>query len=222
MKMLQAIGIDARLTPGTSIVNAIIDSLFPLPTLKDANQTAEALFISHTNERTSGSSTGIAENRQLSSQDARYAIAQPQFHESYGPSPRARTSLPKKSLSCRMTSVTQAFRDTSQKFTDAYDSSVSLYRFKMMFKDSLDQYSIPQSNRIQLLVNALGGMALDFYLDKTRGHPNIKTLNDAFAALDAHARFNSPHTQAQAQAYLDKISIQSIRTAEQCSTAKAF
>ena len=212
--VLTALGVVVNQAAGTSIVIAVIDALYPLAQFKDVNEEAKRLYAKHVEGRSSGSSASALivhdSNTRLSRQDAR-------SDNNHGIN-NGRTQTD--SLSRRISPVSYSFRDDSQKFTGSYESPISLHRFKQLFLDTLEQHNIPASHRIQLLPNALKGIALTHYLDKIRGNPEIRTLAQAFSSFEAV--FDSAHTRAHAQAFLNATTLESIRDAEQCSTAKAL
>ena len=215
LKILNAVGISTTQSPGSSIVKTTIDALFPSDTFAEANTEAKALYNKHVSGRSAGNPvSNVDAMARLSSQDARSETTR---IPTGGPTWNSGGvySLPR-----RIVSVSNMFRDESLKFSGSYESRVSLHRFKMLFTDALKQFDIPASSRVQLLPSALTGMALDYYLDKIRNNANIRNLEQAFASLDD--RFDSPHTRAQAQAYLESMTLQSIMDSEQCSTAKAL
>lgn len=95
---------------------------------------------------------------------------------------------------------------------------MSLYRFKKLFSSTVEQYHIPAASTIALMLSALEGTALDFYFDRIKGR--VQSLREAYNLLEE--RFDSPHTRAQAQSYLEFTTISSIREAESCSTPRAL
>ncbi len=79
-----------------------------------------------------------------------------------------------------------------------------------------DKYLAPERSRVSILTDALEGQALDFYLDNIAGQ--VTSLHVAFQMLQS--RFDSAHSRVQAQSYLESLSLESIRTSEQLSTAQ--
>ena len=87
-----------------------------------------------------------------------------------------------------------------------------------MVRATCDKYKVPENARVSVLTDALEGQALDYYLDTIAGQ--VDTLRRAFELLEQ--RFDSAHSRAQAQSYLDCLSLASIRESEQCSTTQAL
>ena len=81
-----------------------------------------------------------------------------------------------------------------------------------------DKYKVPENSRVSVLTDALEGQSLDYYLDSIADQ--VDTLRRAFELLEK--RFDSAHSRAQAQSYLDCQLFASIREFEQRSTAQAL
>lgn len=210
LKVLTLLGLDHELTPGVSIVETTIDTLFDQDNFTDVNIRAKELYKSHINGRSSGSTRADTSRVSYNQQDVRSS-----GNIQEGAGSRDMTS---DSISKKLSSASYTFKDSSHRFSGDYDCQMSLYRFKQMVYATCDKYNIPERSRASILTDALEGQALDFYLDNIAGQ--AVTLSSAFESLEQ--RFDSPHSRAQAQSYLESLTLTSIRDAEQCTTAKAL
>ena len=95
---------------------------------------------------------------------------------------------------------------------------MSLYRLRQLILTSCDKYNVSEENRVSILTDGLEGQALHFFLDNIAGQTD--SLRTAFERLAD--RFDSPHSRAQAQSYLESTTIASIREEKRCSTAQAL
>lgn len=210
LNVLDALGVPVALTEGESVVLTTIDILFNGESLKEANAIAKSLYEAHISGMASGSIAPAPLNPVSHS---------PQDFRSNSPrSSSGQYQNSNDSPSRKLSSASHTFRNSTHSFSGSYDSPMSLYRFKQLFSTTIEQYQIPQHSALTLMLTALEGVALDYYFDKIKGHAN--NLNEAYKLLDA--RFDSPHTRAQAQSFLESTTLASIRETESCTTARAL
>ena len=207
--VLTAHGIEVARKNGESIVMDVINTLYNTPELAAAKSKELELLEIHI--KGMATTSIIAGNQSapgtgLSRQDARATL------------PHNNGDITTESMSRKLNSASSVFRDSSKRFSGSYESKLSLYRFKQLLKATCEQYCIPPNHCIGLLTNALEGVALDFHLENIHG--KVSTLKEAFELLDS--RFDSPHSRAQAQSYLESMTMESIRQSERCSTARAL
>ena len=122
------------------------------------------------------------------------------------------------SVSKKISSAAYMFRDSERCFSGTFDSSASFHRFKKLYNNACAQYFLPDHTRINLLAQALSGIALDFYLENIQD--KTTDIIEAFQILEK--RFDSQHARAQAQSYLESQTIASIREEKNCSTTSAM
>ncbi len=206
--ILTTFGVAKRHNVGTSIVEVVFDSLFEPESHRDVNETCHSLFRSYVNN-----CAGAAPPITLGNPGPRSPV-ESQTEQN------AQSNTFQDSLSRRLGSVSSVFRDNSCKFSGSFSCTegLSLHRFMQLYESVTSQYEIPNQQRVRHLTHALRGPALDFFMDKVQD--TATTLDEAFLLFKQ--KFDSQYSRAQAQAYLDSISIASIRDTERCSTAKAL
>ena len=209
LKIIEALGIKGECQPGVSVVETTINTLFDSTNFPAVNTRAKKLYEQHVNGRSSGTiRTDNSVSTTYNSQDVRSRTSQLLGAQ----------NTPGDSISRKLSSVSYTFRDSTHRFSGDYDCAISLYRFKQMVTTACDKYSLPHDARVSVLTDALEGQALDFYLDNIAGQ--VENLRRAFEILEQ--RFDSTHSRAQAQSYLDSLTLSAIRESERCSTAQAL
>ncbi len=209
IRILNELNIPATITPGTSIVETVIDIIFAGDELKDSNTLAKTLYETHIE----GMSTGEPTNPLFNNQATGTTTSSPQDarHQNYG-APEF------DSLTKKLSSATYNFRDRQLRFSGSYDSTLSLHRFMQLFDATVEQYDVPDTSCVPLMMSALQGVALDFYFDTIKN--NAQTKMEAYNLLKQ--RFDSASTRAQAQSFLESLTLESIQRADNCSTARAL
>ncbi len=211
LRVLDKLGLPSQLQPGISIVETTIDTLFPVDEFQDVNDRAKQLYEAHVDGRSNGSTRPDRPQVVYNSQDVRSSASRTNEYSTEQGSAFEPDSR-------KLSNASYTFRDSTHRFSGNYDCPVSLYRFRQMVFATCDKYSVPERSRVSILTDALEGQALDYYLDNIAGQ--VDSLATAFQLLER--RFDSPHSRAQAQSYLESLSLSSIRDSQQCSTAQAL
>ena len=229
LKVLEAFGAAKRQSAGKSVVETTIDSIFDPDTHSEANKNCHSLHVTYINSTGGFQPTSPTPCMQDFNpvQEHRRRIVNPQEDDVLlAPVPSNQTLSSKykqdpiDSLSRRLGNVAAIFKDNNYRFSGSYSGgeSLSLHRFKQLYRSVIEQYEIPDPHRVENLTLALRGPALDFFMDQVQNVSS--TLEEAFCAFDR--RFDSAHSRAQAQSYLESLTIAAIMEAERCSAMKAL